>query len=154
MPKPKPVVTVIERREEIPRSAAEVFAFLDRPANLKKVFPADIAVSLEGHPADLRPGTLFRYRLNRWPLDVSWVTVVSHYRPPAGFTNVKARGYFPRWELEHELLQKDPGSELVMRLSYEVPPGIYAAMTNNYVVREAMEELVSAQIRAVREALV
>jgi ligand-binding SRPBCC domain-containing protein len=153
MAKPGTEVTVVERRESIARPATDVFAFFDRPENLKKTFPSGIAVSLEEHPADLRPGTLFRYRLNRWPLDVSWSVVVSEYRPPAGFTNVKARGYFPRWVLEHELSPKDSGSELVMRLSYEVPPGLYAALTHSYVVRNAMEELVTAQIRAVRDAL-
>jgi ligand-binding SRPBCC domain-containing protein len=153
MAKPKTVVTVIERREHIPRPVPDVFAFLDRPSNLKRVFPSSLAVSLEEHPNDVRPGTIFRYRLRRWPLDFSWVVVVSDYRPPAGFTNVKAQGYFPRWVLEHELVPEGAGSELVMRLSYEVPPGIYAAVTNSYVVRHAMEELVSEQIRAVRDAL-
>ncbi len=153
MPKPKPAVTVVERRELIRRPIAEVFAFLDRPSNLKRVFPGSLAVSLERHPEDLRPGTLFRYRLRRWPLDFEWDAVVSDYRPPASFTNVKARGYFPRWAMEHEILAREPDSELRMRLSYEVPAGLYAALTHSYVIKEAMEELVEAQIRAIRNAL-
>ncbi len=40
-----------------------------------------------------------------------------------------------------------------MRLSYEVPAGLYAAITHSYVIRDAMEELVEAQIRAIRSAL-
>jgi hypothetical protein len=40
-----------------------------------------------------------------------------------------------------------------MRLSYEVPNGLYAAVANAYLIREAMEELVAAQIAAVRDAL-
>jgi hypothetical protein len=40
-----------------------------------------------------------------------------------------------------------------MRLSYEVPGGLYAALTHSYVIRDAMEELVEAQIRAIRAAL-
>ncbi len=102
-PKPEYDVTVIEKRELIRRSAPEVFAFMDRPANWKSAFPDSLAVRLEQHPSDLRPGTIFRYRLHRWPVDVSWDVVVSEYRPPTRFTNVKARGYFPRWVLEHEI---------------------------------------------------
>jgi ligand-binding SRPBCC domain-containing protein len=151
--KPKPAVTVVERRETISRPIQEVFAFFDRPSNLKRVFPASLAVSLERHPDDLRPGTLFRYRLCRWPLDFEWDVVVSDYHPPERFTNVKAKGYFPRWAMEHEILARKSGSELRMCLSYEVPAGLYAAITHSYVIREAMEELVDAQIRAIRSAL-
>jgi len=151
--KPKPAVTVVERRELVRRPIQDVFAFLDRPSNLKRVFPGSLAVSLERHPDDLRPGTLFRYRLRRWPLDFEWDVVVSEYRPPARFTNVKARGYFPRWAMEHEILAREQGSELRMCLSYEVPTGLYSALTHSYVIREAMEELVEAQIRAIRDAL-
>lgn len=146
-------VTVIEKRELIHRPATEIFAFLDRPSNWKHAFAESIAVSLEKHPADLRPGAIFGYRLHRWPLDVSWDVVVSEYRPPARFTNVKARGYFPRWVLEHEVVPNEAGAELVMRLSYEVPDGLYATLSNSYVIRDAMEELVSANVRTVREAL-
>jgi ligand-binding SRPBCC domain-containing protein len=151
--KPKPAVTVVERRQLIRRPIADVFAFFDQPSNLKRVFPPSLAVSLERHPADLRPGTIFRYRLRRWPLDLEWEVVVSDYRPPARFTNVKARGYFPRWAMEHEILAREQDSELRMCLSYEVPPGLYAALTHSYVIRGAMEELVETQIRAIRDAL-
>ena len=153
MSKAKPAVTVVERKELIRRPIAEVFAFLDRPSNLKRVFPASLAVSLERHPDDLRPGTLFRYRLRRWPLDFEWDVVVSDYHPPARFTKVKAKGYFPRWAMEHEIVAREPDSELRMRLSYEVPAGLYAALTHSYVIKEAMEELVEAQIQAIRNAL-
>jgi ligand-binding SRPBCC domain-containing protein len=146
-------VTVIEKRALIPRPAAEIFAFMDRPSNWKRAFPDSLAVRLEHHPSDLRPGTIFRYRLHRWPVDVSWDVVVSEYRPPTGYTNVKARGYFPSWVLEHEIVPRESGAELVIRLSYEVPDGIYAALSNSYVIREAMEELVSANVRAVTEAI-
>jgi hypothetical protein len=34
-----------------------------------------------------------------------------------------------------------------------VPAGLYAALIHSYVIRDAMEELVEAQIRAIRDAL-
>jgi ligand-binding SRPBCC domain-containing protein len=154
--KPKPPVRVVERKALVRRTTSEVFRFFDQPSNLKRVFPSGLAVSLERHPDDLRPGTLFGYRLKRWPLDFHWEAVVSDYRPPGRFTSVKSRGYFPRWVLEHEILAQGADSshsELCMRLSYEVPSGIYSAFTYSYVIREAMEELIEAQIRAIREAL-
>jgi ligand-binding SRPBCC domain-containing protein len=153
VPKPRTVVNVIERREFLRRPVQDVFAFLDRPSNLKRALPSTLAVSLEKHPADLRPGSLFHYRLKRWPLDLAWAVVVSEYHPPAGFTHVKALGYFPHWALRHQIIPHEAGSELVMRLSYEVPNGLYAAVANAYLIREAMEELVAAQIAAVRDAL-
>jgi ligand-binding SRPBCC domain-containing protein len=144
---------VVERAEVIPRQPDEVFAFFDEPANLKRTFPGNLAVSLLREPRDLRPGTLFLYRLKRWPLDFEWEAVVSDYKPPGRFTEVKAKGYFPRWTMEHDILARERGSELTMRLSYEVPSGLYSALTHRYVIRDAMRELVEAQIGAIRQAL-
>ena len=112
-----------------------------------------MAVSLESHPNDLRLGTIFAYRLRRWPLDLAWDVVVSEYSPPDGFTNVKARGYFPKWAHKHAIIAADHGTELCVSLEYEVPPGIYNALSNSYVIRDAMTELVREQTRAIADAL-
>lgn len=153
MGRPKPLVTRIEQRGRTIRAPGEVFAFLDRPSNIKEVTPKAIAVSLESHPRDLRLGTIFAYRLRRWPVDVAWDVVVSEYEPPTGFTNVKARGFFPKWAHHHAIVPTEHGSELRVSLEYEVPPGIYNSLSNNYVIRDAMSELVREQTRAIVRAL-
>jgi len=154
MGKPKHEVTRIEERARTRRSPREVFAFLDRPANVKRVTPTTIAVSLESHPSDLRLGTIFAYRLKRWPLELSWDVVVSEYSPPEGFTNVKARGFFPKWAHRHTIVEADDGgTELSVSLEYEVPPGLYNTLSNSYVIRDAMTELIREQTRAIVDAL-
>lgn len=153
MPKPKRAITRIEERVRTSRSPRDVFAFLDRPSNVKRVTPTRMAVSLESHPDDLRLGTVFAYRLKRWPLDLVWDVVVSEYSPPNGFTNVKARGFFPKWAHQHSIIAADGGTELKVSLEYEVPPGIYNTLTNSYVIRDAMTELVREQTRAIADAL-
>lgn len=153
MPKPKRAITRIEERVRTSRSPRDVFAFLDRPSNVKRVTPTTMAVSLESHPDDLRLGTVFAYRLKRWPLDLVWDVVVSEYSPPNGFTNVKARGFFPKWAHQHSIIAADGGTELKVSLEYEVPPGIYNTLTNSYVIRDAMTELVREQTRAIADAL-
>ena len=101
-----------------------------------------------------RGGAIFGYRLHRWPIDIRWEIVVSEYRPPMGFTNVKSTGYFPKWVLEHAFEPRDDGeTEIRLRLEYEVPPGIYAALSNRHVIRTAMEELVTEQVRGACDAL-
>lgn len=153
MPKPRFVATIIERKHLTRRPPKEVFAFFDRPINLKRVLPGSIAVTLGDMPEELRPGRRFRYRLERWPLDLKWETVVSEYRPPQGFTGVKAVGYFASFSLAHEIAPTRDGTELRLRLAYEVPPGIYAKLSDAYVIRDAMEEFVSELTRSVGEAL-
>ena len=153
MAKPKQAITRIEERVRTSRSPSDVFAFLDRPANVKRVTPTAMAVSLVSQPDDLRLGTVFAYRLKRWPLDLVWDVVVSEYSPPDGFTNVKARGFFPKWAHQHAIITADNGTELRVSLEYEVPPGIYNTLTNSYVIRDAMTELVREQTRAIADAL-
>lgn len=153
MARTRQVVTRIEERARTRRAPADVFAFFDRPSNLKKVTPSEIAVSLESHPADLRLGTIFAYRLKRWPVDLSWDVVVSEYSPPRGFANVKARGFFPKWAHRYAIVPDADGTELHVSLEYEVPSGVYNSLTNNYVIRDAMTELVREQTRAIVGAL-
>ena len=144
---------MIEERGHIDRSPLDVFAFFDRPRNVQRVTPKTIAVSLESHPEDLRLGTIFAYSLKRWPVDFAWDVVVSEYEPPLSFTNVKARGFFPRWAHRHSILPDGSGTELVVSLEYEVPSGLYNAVTNNYVIESAMKELVQEQSRAIAQTL-
>ena len=153
MAKPRLEVTRIEERARTRRPPADVFAFFDRPSNIKKVTPDKLAVSLESHPDDLRLGTIFAYRLTRWPVDLAWDVVVSEYSPPKGFTNVKARGFFPKWAHRHTIVPAETGTELRVSLEYEVPSGIYNSLTNNYIIRDAMSELVREQTHAIVSAL-
>lgn len=151
--RPRPIPTVFERRIRTRRSARDVFAFFDRPSNLKRVTPESLSVSLLGAPEDLRPGQRFRYRLEQWPLDLEWDVVVSDYRPPRGFTNVKAEGYFPAFSMDYAIDETESGAELTVTLSYEVPSGIYARLSDSYVIRDAMERFLDEQTRAVGDAL-
>ena len=150
---PNKRLTVIEERVHIDRAPLDVFAFFDRPRNVQHATPKTIAVRLESHPEDLRLGTIFAYRLKRWPVDLAWDVVVSEYEPPRGFANVKARGFFPKWAHRHTILPDGDGTELLVSLEYEVPSGLYNALTNNYVIASAMEELVQEQSRAIAHTL-
>ncbi len=149
----KPQITRIERSILTKRSLEEVFAFFDRPANVQRVTPEAVAIKTEHHPPDLRPGAIFAYRLERWPVDLEWDVVVSEYRPPQGFTNVQSNGYFYMWNHSYRFLPAEDATEIRVSLDYEMPPGLYARFSNSYVIRGAMEELVSEQVRAVGRAL-
>ncbi len=153
MAKPRLEVTRIEESARTRRAPRDVFAFFDRPSNIKRATPGALAVSLESHPDDLRLGTIFAYRLKRWPVEITWDVVVSEYSPPEGFTNVKARGFFPKWAHKHAIVPAEHGTELRVSLEYEVPSGIYNSLTNNFVIRDAMAELIREQTRAIVNAL-
>lgn len=146
-------VTVVEESFSTERTPEEVFAFFDRPENIARVTPRTLSVSLEAHPSDLRLGTIFAYRLKKWPVDLVWDVVVSEYAPPERFRNVKARGYFPKWAHTHQIVPRGEGSEVRISLEYEVPDGIKASLSHSYVIRDAMRELVKEQSRAFEAAL-
>jgi len=66
---------------------------------------------------------------------------------------VKARGFFPKWTHRYAIIAADDGTELEVSIEYAVPPGIYNALTDSYVIRDAMTELVREQTRAIADAL-
>ena len=106
-------------------------------------------VALRRFPPDLRPGSIFSYALEHWPVTLDWDAVVSEYQPPNQIRWVQSRGYFPKWDLSLELRDEGPSVESTVTLVYEMPTGVVASMKNRYVVRQVMQRLIDSQLESI-----
>jgi ligand-binding SRPBCC domain-containing protein len=146
-------VILIERSTRIARSIREVFAFYDAPDNLRRVTPSSLGIELERLPRDLRPGSIFGYRLRGWPLELRWEALVSEYHPPAFFVSVQSKGRFLQWSHEHHFASEGTSTRVRELLKYQMPKGLMSSLAHKLYVREKLQEFVAAGLENVRAEL-
>jgi ligand-binding SRPBCC domain-containing protein len=85
----------------MPVSAAEVYAFHERPGTLERLIPPWERVKVVVPPASLAKGT--RVVLKQWigPVPITIEAVHDACQPGAGFVDRMVRGPFARWVHEH-----------------------------------------------------
>lgn len=145
-------VTRIERTMRIDCPLAEVFAFYDAPEKLWQA-TRPLGIQAEKLPRDLRPGSLFAYRLRRWPFDLRWEALVSEYRPGERVVDVQTRGYFLQWSYQHHFAAEGRATRVTEVMEYQLRGRVMGPLANALFLRGALEELVDGRLLKVREAL-
>jgi ligand-binding SRPBCC domain-containing protein len=89
------------RRTLMPVSAAEVYAFHERPDALARLIPPWERVTILVPPTSLAKGT--RVVVRQWlgPIPLTIESVHAICRPGAGFVDHMVRGPFAQWVHEH-----------------------------------------------------
>lgn len=138
----------LERFASVPGSAEQLFRRVDDGEFHRVATSLTESMTLARYPSDLRPGAVFSYSLEQWPVTIHWEAVVSEYRPPHRIRWIKSRGYFPSWDLMLDLRRAGSNVDVEIGLNYEMPTGVVATLKNRYVVHKVMEDLLEAQLTA------
>jgi ligand-binding SRPBCC domain-containing protein len=110
------------RRTLMPVSAAEVYAFHERPDALARLIPPWERVRIVLPPASLAKGT--QVVLKQWlgPIPITIESIHDACQPGAGFVDRMVRGPFARWVHEHRFEHVHAvASWLVDDVEYELP---------------------------------
>jgi ligand-binding SRPBCC domain-containing protein len=133
---------VLERVQRIARPRSEVFAFFSDAANLERITPAFLNFKITSPlPIVMQPGALIDYRLSLYGVPLYWRTRIETYDPESSFTDVQLRGPYRRWHHLHEFVEKDGGTEMRDRVSYELPLGPLGAVARALFVRRSLERI-------------
>ena len=110
------------RRTLMPASAAEVYAFHERPDALARLIPPWEHVRILEPPASLAAGT--RVVLRQWlgPIPIRIESVHQSCQPGRSFVDAMVKGPFKAWVHEHRFeAVSDSSSWLVDDVEYELP---------------------------------
>lgn len=146
----EPIVTQIEKSVRIGRPLADVFAFYDSPENLRAVTPESSPLEMERLPRDLRPGSIFGYRMRHWLADLRWEALVSEYQPMERVVHVQSHGYFLQWVHEHHFMREGDATRLRVVLRYEMPEGLRGSLLNAIYLRKTLDELLTTRLASVK----
>jgi len=100
-------------------------------------------------PAELRAGTLIRYRLRLHGVRVGWLTEIREWTPPRGFVDVQLRGPYLLWEHTHRLTPRRGGTEIYDHVRYRAPGGALAEPW----VRRQLDAIFDFRVARVRDLL-
>ena len=134
----------------IPRPLAEVFAFFERPENLRRLTPPSLGFEFLTHDHEMRSGLEIEYRLR--PLlgiPVTWRTRIDAYDPPNGFRDIQLRGPYARWEHSHTFESAPGGTLMTDVVDYAVPLGPLGEVVHSLVIRSEIERIFRFRAQAI-----
>jgi ligand-binding SRPBCC domain-containing protein len=143
---------VLEREQEIPAAAREVFAFFSDPGNLARLTPPGLRFRIMGPPPGaLGAGTRLEYRIQWMFLRLRWVTRITRWSPDAEFEDVQEEGPYRIWIHTHRFEEKDGFVLMRDRVEYELPFGPLGRFAHRLLVRRQLETIFDFRRRAIEE---
>jgi len=132
----------LHRRQLLPVSIAQAWAFLCDPANLAAITPPSMGFkTLSGAERGMYPGQIIDYEIT--PLlgiKMSWVTEITHVAD-GYFVDEQRFGPYAFWHHKHFLKEIDGGVEMEDLLHYAMPFGPIGELIHSLMVRRKLEEI-------------
>jgi hypothetical protein len=126
----------------LPVSAAEAFAWHERPGALQRLIPPWGAMEVVKPPESLRAGTQVIFKTGVGPFQIRWVAEHVAYDPPHEFRDVQRSGPFAQWDHRHRFHELDAHrSELVDELVYALPLASISEPLVGRLARRQIERL-------------
>lgn len=133
---------VLERKQLIPRSRDEVFAFFADAGNLQMITPPWLHFQiLSPLPMEMRTGALIEYRLRLYGLPIWWRTRIEAFEPPYGFVDLQLRGPYKLWHHTHEFSETSAGTLMKDVVRYQLPFGPLGTMTHALTVKKLLRRI-------------
>jgi ligand-binding SRPBCC domain-containing protein len=142
---------VLERRQVVPVSLAEAFAFFADPWNLEAITPPWLGFRIVEAPQRLEQGSLLRYRLRLFGLPIRWSSEIVDWRPPRTFTDLQVSGPYPLWEHTHRLSPVAGGTEIFDLVRYRLHGGPLAPLIQRLAVGRRLDEIFEYRATRMRE---
>jgi ligand-binding SRPBCC domain-containing protein len=126
---------VLERKQLVPRSRDEVFAFFARPENLAVLTPDWLGFEmLTPSPVPMHAGAVIDYRIRLGPLPVRWRTLITAFEPPRRFVDEQLLGPYSYWHHVHTFDARDGGTLISDRVTYLMPLGALGRLAHGLFV--------------------
>ena len=131
----------LERMQVVPRTVDETFAFFATPANLEALTPPWLRFRIVSAPAELEAGSRLRYRLRLFGVPIRWLTEITAWHPPRGFTDLQLAGPYPLWEHSHRFTAVEGGTEVYDVVRYRVSGGPLAPLVDRLLVARWLRDI-------------
>jgi ligand-binding SRPBCC domain-containing protein len=141
---------LLEQKQLVPRSRAEVFAFFADAGNLERLTPSFLRFQiLTPAPIAMRPGALIDYRLSLFGVGFRWRTEIEVYEPGVRFVDVQRRGPYRRWHHTHTFEDAPGGTLIGDRVEYALPLGPLGELAHVLAVRRQLDTIFAYRRRAI-----
>ena len=134
----------LERTQQIPAPAKQVWAFIASPLSLGEITPPymQFEITSAGLPETLYAGMLICYNVR--PLlsaRLKWVTEITQVKEPDYFVDIQHKGPFRSWHHQHLFRAIAGGVEMSDVVHYQPPLGILGRMANRLFLKKQLDDL-------------
>jgi len=141
------------REQWVPQSIEAAFAFFSRPENLQAITPGWLDFRIVSVDAELRTGSIIKYRLRWHGVPLSWTTEITEWDPPHAFVDTQISGPYALWRHEHRLTPENQGTRIRDQVTYALPFGVLGHITHQLFVRRDVESIFDFRQRRLKELL-
>ena len=143
---------ILERTTVIPAALDEVFAFFSRPENLAVLTPPSLGFTILDRPAGpLQKGSRIVYRIRVAGVPLKWVTNISAWEPGRSFIDEQIAGPYRKWVHNHTFTAKGSSVEMLDRVEYELPFGLFGRLAAGWFVRRQLRGIFAYREERVRD---
>ncbi len=135
-------MTVLERRQFIPRPRHEVFSFFEDARNLEAITPPFLKFKVTTPGSiEMKPGTLIDYRLSLFGVPFGWKTEIEEYVPDEHFVDRQLEGPYKVWHHTHRFEDVAGGTRMIDRVEYVVPLGPLGSIAHVLFVKRMVRAI-------------
>lgn len=133
----------LERKQMIPRSRNEAFAFFSDAFNLERITPPFLRFRiLTPPPIKMEAGSVIEYRLRLFGAPIYWRTVIESWRPEESFVDSQTKGPYALWRHSHSFEEKGPRQTLMRDLvEYSLPYGVLGKIAHGLFVERWLKQI-------------
>ena len=133
---------VFSQSVRLPVSAAEAFAWHERPGALDRLIPPWERVEICSRGGGIRDGSRVVLVNRKGPLRLRWVAEHRDYQQGRQFRDVQITGPFSRWEHTHLFTEESEGeSTLEDRIEYAIPGGPIGRLLGARFIHKSIERM-------------
>jgi ligand-binding SRPBCC domain-containing protein len=136
-------VRKLHRRQTLPLTLAEAWAFFSNPMNLSGITPKEMGFEvLSTPPKAVYPGLMLHYHVRILPfLRTEWLTEITVVREGEMFVDEQRLGPYRLWHHEHHFRAVAGGVEMEDIVHYALPMGWLGRMVAGPWVDRQLEDI-------------
>ena len=133
----------LERKQIIPRSRSETFAFFSDALNLERITPSFLRFRIvTPAPIKMEAGAVIDYRLALFGAPVYWRTVIESWTPEESFVDSQTKGPYALWRHTHSFEEKGPLQTLMRDLvEYGIPYGALGRIAHALFIERWLKKI-------------
>ncbi len=133
----------------LPGSIESVWNFFSRPENLEKLMPEKMGFNILSDLKDkeMYEGIIILYKVAPFlGINMRWCTEITKIEPLKYFVDEQRFGPYAMWHHEHHFKALPNGKvEMIDRLHYAIPLGVFGRVANSLFVSDKIEEIFSSR---------
>ena len=134
-------IFTLHKKQKLPISLDEAWAFLCNPANLSKLTPQEMNMKIiSGADRPMYAGQVIQYSVRPIPgFKTKWVSEITQYKDKTYFVDLQLYGPYACWHHKHFVHEIEGGVEMEDIIDYRVPFGILGRLLHPVLVKPKLE---------------